>query len=98
MIGIGLYMVIMYYVFIIMFVIVMLMLGGVGGVEYIFILLFGMLFGLVKFLMVFVLWWIIIYYSCIVFGVGVLLIKDIVLKKIKLCIKVFVKVLVKNIL
>lgn len=65
-----------------MFATVMPTPGGAGGAEYTFTLLFGMLLGPAKLLMALVLWRIITYYSCIVFGAGALLIKDTASKKL----------------
>ncbi|EHC6486586.1 UPF0104 family protein [Listeria monocytogenes] len=95
--GIGLYMAITYHAFIIMFATVMPTPGGAGGAEYTFTLLFGMLLGPAKLLMALVLWRIITYYSCIVFGAGALLIKDTASKKIKPRIEALAKAPAKNI-
>ncbi len=88
-------MAITYHAFIIMFATVMPTPGGAGGAEYTFTLLFGMLLGPAKLLMALVLWRIITYYSCIVFGAGALLIKDTASKKIKPRIEALAKAPVK---
>ncbi|MBC1488335.1 UPF0104 family protein [Listeria sp. FSL L7-1485] len=95
--GVGLYMAITYHAFIIMFATVMPTPGGAGGAEYTFTLLFGMLLGPAKLLMALVLWRIITYYSCIIFGAGALLIKDTTSRKIKPRMEALAKAPAKNI-
>ncbi|AHI56981.1 lysylphosphatidylglycerol synthase transmembrane domain-containing protein [Listeria ivanovii] len=95
--GIGLYMAITYHAFIIMFATVMPTPGGAGGAEYTFTLLFGMLLGPAKLLMALILWRIITYYNCIIFGAGALLVKDTSPKEIKPRIEAIAKIPAKNV-
>ncbi|RDW99566.1 lysylphosphatidylglycerol synthase transmembrane domain-containing protein [Listeria kieliensis] len=72
----GLYMVITFHAFIMMFATVMPTPGGSGGAEYTFTLLFAPFLGSAKLLAALILWRIVTYYSCIVFGAIALMIQD----------------------
>ncbi|WP_088809696.1 MULTISPECIES: lysylphosphatidylglycerol synthase transmembrane domain-containing protein [Listeria] len=74
--NLNLFMVITFHAFIMMFATVVPTPGGTGGAEYTFTLLFGPLLVSVKLLTALLLWRIITYYSCIVFGAIAIAIPD----------------------
>ncbi|MFC0492462.1 Uncharacterised protein family (UPF0104) [Listeria grayi] len=73
---IGFFVAMTYHAFIIMFATVMPTPGGAGGAEYTFMLLFGALLVPAEALAAMILWRIVTYYSCIIFGGAALLISD----------------------
>ncbi len=72
----NLFMVITFHAFIMMFATVVPTPGGTGGAEYTFTLLFGTLLVSAKLLTALLLWRIVTYYSCIVFGAIAIAIPD----------------------
>ncbi|EUJ32727.1 hypothetical protein MFLO_06449 [Listeria floridensis FSL S10-1187] len=72
----SLYMVITFHAFIMMFATVVPTPGGSGGAEYTFTLLFGPLLSSVQLLAALILWRIVTYYSCILFGAVAMMIRE----------------------